>query len=163
MPSREMRRSRPSTALNGPAGRLLREGRSSAKCSSVGFLYGRISGGAEVVPALLRLKEIADVADGSPEVVKGSGSGFAQVCLELGKGLLDWIEIRRIGGQEQEPRPVLPQAFRRPFTLVDGQIVEDDYVTLGQRRHELRLNIGIKCRPGDRTIDDPGCAQLMAA
>jgi hypothetical protein len=31
----------------------------------------------------LRLKQIADVAEGAPERVEGAGLGLAQVCLDL--------------------------------------------------------------------------------
>jgi hypothetical protein len=37
----------------------------------------------------LRLEEIADHTDGSPERIKGSGFGLAQMRFDLGKGLLD--------------------------------------------------------------------------
>jgi len=36
----------------------------------------RVSSGIEVNPAFLGAEEVADVADGAPEGVDGSGSGF---------------------------------------------------------------------------------------
>src|SRR3954462_13223345 len=88
---------------------------------SVGHLTGRLSCSLEVVPAFLWLEEIADVAEGSPERLDGSGFGLAQVGLDLGEGLLDRIEIGGIGGQEQEPSASLPQALDCPLALVDGK------------------------------------------
>ena len=41
----------------------------------------------------MRLKQIADVAERSPERIDSSGFGFAQVRLDLGKGLLDRIAM----------------------------------------------------------------------
>jgi hypothetical protein len=35
------------------------------------------------------LKEVADIAEGSPERLKRSGFSFAQVCFDLGKGLFN--------------------------------------------------------------------------
>jgi hypothetical protein len=56
---------------------------------SVGRLNGRISGSPEEVPAFVWLEQIAYVAEGAPERVKGAGFGFAPVRFDLGKGLLD--------------------------------------------------------------------------
>jgi hypothetical protein len=39
----------------------------------------------------LRLEQVADFAEGAPERVERSGLGFAQVCLDLGEGLLNGI------------------------------------------------------------------------
>jgi hypothetical protein len=85
------------------------------------------------------------------------------VRLDLGKGLLDWVQVRTVRWQEQESGAVSLQAFRRPFTLMDREVVEDHHVAFAQRRSELRLNGGVKGRTGDWTIDDPRRAQLMAA
>jgi hypothetical protein len=37
------------------------------KISQAGSIIGRISSGFEVVPAFLRLEQVADVTDGAPE------------------------------------------------------------------------------------------------
>ena len=59
----------------------------------MGRLHGRISGGLEEVPAFVRLKQIADVAERSPERVERSGLGLAQVRLDLGEGLFDRVAM----------------------------------------------------------------------
>jgi hypothetical protein len=41
----------------------------------------------------VRLKQIADVAERSPERVERSGLGLAQVRLDLGKGLFDRVAM----------------------------------------------------------------------
>jgi hypothetical protein len=77
---------------------------------SIGRFIGRIASCLEVVPTLVRLKQIADVADGAPERIEGAHGRLAQTRLELGEGLFDRIEIGRIGWQEQEPgAPLLRQ------------------------------------------------------
>jgi hypothetical protein len=58
-----------------------------------GRLHGRISGCLEEVPTLLWLEEIADTAGGPPERLDSSGLGLAQVCFDLGKGLLDRVAM----------------------------------------------------------------------
>ena len=110
----------------------------------------------------MRLKQIADVVEGAPERVKGAGLGLAQVCLDLGEGLLNRIEIGRISRQEQEPGASLFQTLGSLFTLVDRQVVEDHHVTFVQARRELRLDVSLESQPGDRAINDPQCTQLMA-
>ena len=92
-----------------------------------------------------------------------SGFGFAQMRFDLGEGLLDRVQIGRIGGQEQKPGTSLLEAICCLFTLMNREIVENDHITLRQRRGELRLDVGVERRPGDRAIDDPGGAQLMTA
>ncbi|MBB5712180.1 hypothetical protein [Sphingomonas xinjiangensis] len=37
--------------------------------------------------------EVEDASNGSPEAVDGALGGFAQMRLQLGEGLLDWIEV----------------------------------------------------------------------
>src|ERR671916_542633 len=104
-----------------------------------------------------------DLAEGAPERVRGTGFGLAQVGFDLGKGLLNWVHIGTISGQEQEPGALLLQTLRGLFTLVDREVVEDHHVAFVQRWCELCLDVGVERRPGDWTIDDPWRAQLMTA
>jgi len=46
-----------------------------------------ISGGVEEVAALLWFEEAADVSDGLPEFIDGSGGPGTQVSLELGESI----------------------------------------------------------------------------
>jgi hypothetical protein len=64
--------------------------------------------------------------------------------------------------QEQEPCALSLQAFSRPVTLMDCQIVDDHHVAFAQGRRQLRLDMDVKRRAGDRTVDDPRRAQLRA-
>jgi hypothetical protein len=41
----------------------------------------------------LRLKQIADVTERSPQCIEGSGLGLAQVRFDLGKGLFDRVAM----------------------------------------------------------------------
>jgi hypothetical protein len=66
------------------------------------------------------LEEVAGVAEGVPERVERSGLGLAQVCLDLGEGLFNWIKVGRISGQKQEPGASLLQILRGLLALVDG-------------------------------------------
>jgi hypothetical protein len=84
------------------------------------------------------------------------------VCFDFGKGLLDRVQIRTIGRQEQEPGASLLQTFRRSHTLVDREVVEDDHITFRQCGRQLRLDVDVKRQAGNRAIDDPWRAQFVA-
>lgn len=45
------------------------------------------------------LEQIADVAEGTLERVKDSGFGLAQVCFDLGEGLLNRVHVRIVRRQ----------------------------------------------------------------
>jgi hypothetical protein len=70
----------------------------TTKSGSIGRLNGRISGSLEVVPAFLRLKQIADVTERSPERIKGASFGFAQVRFYLREGLFDRFAMVPLNG-----------------------------------------------------------------
>jgi hypothetical protein len=40
----------------------------------------------------LWFEQVADLTERAPERVKRSGFGLAQVCLDLGEGLFNWIK-----------------------------------------------------------------------
>ena len=54
-------------------------------------LIGRISHGFKIVPAVAAIEEIADIANGLPELVIGSRSFGAQMRFEFREGHLDWV------------------------------------------------------------------------
>jgi len=80
------------------------------------------------------------MSDHVPEGVDGSGLGFAQELLELGKGHFDRIEIGAVGRQEQEAR--VGAGDEALFVLMARQIVEDHHVAVAQNGDENLLDIG---------------------
>ena len=66
-------------------------------------LIGRISHGFKIVPAVAAIEEIADIANGLPKLVIGSRSFGAQMRFEFREGHLDWVQVRTVGWQKQEP------------------------------------------------------------
>ena len=60
-----------------------------------------MSGGVEEVTALLWFEEAADVCDGLPEVIDGSGGPGTQVGLELGECHLYRVQIWAVRRQEE--------------------------------------------------------------
>jgi len=61
--------------------------------------------------------------------------------LELGEGHFDRVEIGRVLRQKQEPGALGLQALRRLWTLVDGEVVEDDHVAALEGGSELGLDV----------------------
>ncbi len=76
----------------------------------------------EIVFALFRAEQFADLADGLPQVLDGSGADFFEMGLELGEGQLDGIEIGRIRRQEQEPGAARPDGLFGLVALVGGEV-----------------------------------------
>ena len=56
----------------------------------------------EVVLTLVGWEEVADFSDEVPEGLICSGSAFSDQSFQLGKGHLDWVQIRGIGRQEED-------------------------------------------------------------
>lgn len=54
-----------------------------------------------MVPAFFWLEQVADVTARSPERIDSSGFGFAQVRLDLGKGLFNRVQVRPVRWQGQ--------------------------------------------------------------
>jgi hypothetical protein len=54
------------------------------------------------------------------------------------------------------------QAFSRPFTVMNCRGIGDHHAAIAQRRRELRLNVGVKGRAGERPIDYLWCTLLVA-
>src|ERR1700735_4215616 len=65
-------------------------------------LGGSISCVGEVVGALCRREAVEQGANCSPGLFDCPGVGLAKQGLHFGEGLLDRIEVWRVGGQEEE-------------------------------------------------------------
>ena len=84
--------------------------------------------------------------------------------LELGKNLLDRVEIGAIGREKEEPCTDGPDRGADGLTFVAAEIVENDDVPWLQRGDEDLLDIEAEQLAVDRTIDnlwrlDPVMAQ----
>jgi len=73
---------------------------------------------------------------------------------EFGEHLLDRIEVWTIGRQEDEMRAFGADGIASCFAFVTAEIVEDDDVTLGQRRGEDLGGIDREELTVDGTVDD---------
>ena len=100
----------------------------------------------------------------TPGVFDCAFAGNAHPVLDLGEGLLDRIEIRRVRRQEPEPCTRRLDSVADGFGLVACQVVHDDDISRLQGRHELVLDIGQETNAVDWTIKDvrsgkPVCTQ----
>lgn len=83
--------------------------------------------------------------------------------LDLGKSLLDWIEIGRVRRQEPEPGPSRLDDFAHNRRLVAAKIVHDDDVVGLENGHELLFDIGPEAFTVDRSIEDTRRRQPVTA
>ena len=94
-----------------------------------------------------------------PGVLDGALLGVAHPVLDLGEGLLDRIEVRRVRRQEPQPRPGLADRSADGLALVAAEVVEDDEVAGPERRHQVLLDLGLEGALVDRPVEHARCAQ----
>jgi hypothetical protein len=97
---------------------------------------------------------IEELADAFPGGFNSSLSGFTKQGFELGEDLLDGIEVRAVGWQEQELGACGTKGTADGFALVTAEIIDDDDIAGSQRRHQDLLDIGEEAAAIDRPIDD---------
>ena len=101
----------------------------------------------EVICAFCRGEAVEQGADGSPGLFDGSGVGLAQQGLHCGEGLLDRIEVWRVGGQEQEFGFGRADGGANGAALMTSEVVHDDNVAWREEREENLLDIARKLAP----------------
>src|ERR1700729_1050316 len=105
----------------------------------------------EVICAFCRGEAVEQGADGSPGLVDCSGVGLAQQGLHFGEGLLDWIEVRRVGGQEEEFGFGRADGGANCATLMAAEVVHDDNVARRKEREENLFDISAEACAIDRS------------
>jgi hypothetical protein len=100
----------------------------------------------EVVCAFSRREAVEQRADGSPGLVDCSGVGFAQQGFHFGEGLLDWIEVWRVGGQEEELGLGGADRGANGPAVVAAEVVHDDNVARREDGHENLFDISVEAR-----------------
>ena len=91
-----------------------------------------------------------------PGCLDGSGASFAQQVLQFGEELFDRIEVRTVGGQEEQPGPGRANGGSDGWSLVGTQIVHDDDVAFAKRGGQLGLDVAQEDIGIDRAVDDLG-------
>ena len=94
------------------------------------------------------------IAEFSPGCLDGSGLGVPHPVLELGEELLDRVQVRAVGRQEEQVRAGLTDGAASSLSFMAAEIVEDDDVALGERGGEHLLGIERKELTVDGAVDD---------
>src|SRR3954451_19182441 len=111
----------------------------------------------DVVLAFGRRKVVEQGAACLPESGLSSCCRLPEQGLDLGKELLDRVEIRRIGRQVKHTGPCRPDRLLDPGDLVNSQVVHRDHVARLQRRREHLLDVGAERRPRHGSIEQKRC------
>lgn len=101
------------------------------------------------------------MADMPPCLLDGALLGVSHPVLDLGEGLLDGIEVRRVW--RQEPEPCAGCLYHLPDRggLVRSKIIHDHDVTRFEHRHELLFDIGAEALAVDRSVEDARCGEAV--
>jgi len=99
----------------------------------------------------------------APSVLDGSFLGLAHPVFDLGEGLLDRIEVRRVG--RQIPKPGAGSLDHLPDSrrLMTSQIIHDDDVAGLQHGDELLLDISTEALAVDWSVEDARCREPIPA
>lgn len=103
--------------------------------------------GSEEVVAFLLGKQVADLADGLPQIVAGAGGGSADQGLELGERYFDRVWVEAVWEKKEEPRADGLHGLGRVGAFVRRQIVENDHVAGQQDRGQPGLDIKLGSWP----------------
>ena len=98
-----------------------------------------------------------------PSVLDRSLLGMSHPVLDLGEGLFDRIEVRRVWREEPEPGAGRLDHVSDGCRLVRAEVVHDDDVTWFEDGDELSLDIGMEASAVDRSVEDAGCGEPVAA
>lgn len=126
-------------------------------------LDGNISSVSEIVGAFGGCEDVEEFADLAPGRLDVARLGVSQKMLQLGKDLLDRIEVWAIGRQKDQVSAHGPDGVAGCFALVAAEIVEDDDVALGEGRSENLLGIEGKELAVDGAVEDPRRADPIVA
>jgi hypothetical protein len=107
-------------------------------------------------------EQAANIAECFPEFIDGSGISFPKPRFEFGEGHLDWVQVRPVRRQEEQPCTFGPDSVLSLLTCVGRQIVEYDDITRLEDRGELGFNIGVEDHAFHRRIDDPWSDKAIA-
>ena len=107
--------------------------------------------------AFLGRVEVEDATDGVPQAMDSPFGRFSQVRLQLGEGLLDWIEVGAVGWKEEERCADALDGGSHGRRLVARQVVHHDDVAAPEFRHEHASDVGEERVSVHRPVEHPGC------
>jgi len=98
-----------------------------------------------------------------PGVLDGSPLSVPHPVLDLGEGLLDRIEVGRIGWQVPKPRACGSDHAANRGRLVAAEIVQDHDIAGLEGRNELLFDVGAEALAVDGPVEHTRGAKLVAA
>ena len=101
-------------------------------------------------------RPVEQLADGVPQAVDGALGGLAQEGLELGEGLLDRVEIGRVGRQVTQLGAARLDRRADADDFVRGEVVHHYDVALHQHWCQHLLDPGEEDRAVHGTVEDVG-------
>ena len=99
----------------------------------------------------------------SPRLLDCPLLGLPHPMFDLGEGLLDRVEVWRVGRQVPEPGSARPDHLPDRRRLVGTEIVHHDDVARLQNRDELLRDIGAEALAVDRSVEDARGRDPVAA
>src|SRR5215468_8626558 len=75
--------------------------------------------------------------------------------LELGKDLLDWVQVRRVFWKEEEFGADRTDELANRFASVAAEVIQDDDIAGSKDGQKNLLDIGAKAHAIDRSLDEP--------
>ena len=91
------------------------------------------------------------------------GSVLRNRVIELGKHLLDRVEIGRVARQEEQLGAGAADQLANCLALMAAEIVHDDNVTGAEGGHQKLFDVSAEAGAVDRPVDDAGGGNPVAA
>src|SRR3954447_7348273 len=126
-----------------------------SRCRS-GWIICIVSCGGDVVAALLGCEGAEGVLDRLSEFGECACGGRAQQRLELGKGLFDWVEVRRVEREGEQPRAGRLDGIPHAGDLVGTEVVQDHRVARLQDRNQDVRDIGPEAVAVGGSVEEGG-------
>jgi hypothetical protein len=95
------------------------------------------------------------LSDLSPCGLEGPRLGASHEVLELGEELLDGVQVRAVGWQEEHVGSGLAEGASCRLAFVAAEIVEDHDIAFGKGRSKYLLDVEGEELPVDGAINDP--------
>ena len=106
---------------------------------------------------------IQGLCGGSAQGGEGARGALAQECLEFGKGRLDGVEVRAVGGQIKQLGSAAFDGLAHTADLVRGKVVANDEVAAAQLGGEEFLHVGQEHGPVHRAIKEQRRGEAVVA
>ena len=127
------------------------------------LLSGSITGVDEVFGALLGFEVIEECTNAAPGGLGGARIGFVQQGLELGKDLLDRVEIRRVARQEEQLGADAADQLANRIALMAAKVIHDDDVAGAEGGDQELFDVSAETGAVDRPVNDAGSGDPVTA